>query len=343
MISVPAEKIPYITAVCFLLCFASVCRGEDILKLKNGKTVSGKITGESSSIVQIKVYGAVIPYFRDEIVEIKRGTKRTGESAEAPEAMNGSWELRKAVRSARQHIKNREYKEAFLILETVRLKHPEDPDLNAALGAVCMGEKQYASAVRCFEKAVSGGRADPSNLRDLGKAYFMAGDIDSAEKTLLKLVSSGEEKKAKTYLYLGRIYLEKEEYDKALDYLRQSADMEDIPSPEAVHFTGWAYYHLNDYKKAVVFWERAINAGYPSSSTYFTIGQACLESGDLEKAESYFKKSLRLPGADKCAVYERLGQVYLRGKNSEKAAEYFRKASNFSPKTSGFFSTDITR
>ncbi len=325
------------------LCAAAACRAETI-KLKNGTVVRGKIVAETSQIVQVQVYGVTVPYFRDEVVSIEKDGETVSDpqeelpvvEEETPAAkdkkgrqkdINGPLELKTAVRSARKHIKNKEFKAAFLDLETVRLKYPDNPDLNAALGSVCLAERRYDQCVQCFEKAVAGAGAESPYWLGLGKAYFLAEKFDDSERVLQKIAASGQKENADTYLFLGRIFLRKKQYAEAFTSLKKSSELEKVPSAETLHYMGWAQYGLNNYKEAVALWEKAMAEGYPSTRTYFTIGRCYLKTGDYKKAAEYFEKSLESPDIDKGKVYERLGRVYLGAGDRGKAAEYFRKAS----------------
>jgi tetratricopeptide (TPR) repeat protein len=342
-----------VLASVFLFFYAAaVCRAETI-KLKSGTVVRGRIVGETSQIVQVQVYGVQVPYFRNEILSIQKddeeqparqeelpaagkilpvvkekspaeGDKKPAAQKNPLDDIKGPYELKIAVRSARRHLKNKEFKAAVLDLETVRLKYPDNPDLNAVLGSVCLAEKRYDQGVQCFEKAVVGAGAESPYWRGLGKAYFGAGRTDDAEKVLQKVVASGQTKKADTYLFLGRISLKKKQYEQALGYLKEGAEIEKAPSAEILHYMGWAQYCLNNYKEAIVLWEKAMEKGYPFTGAW---GRAYLKIGNYKKAAEYLEKSLGSPNADKSEIYERLGQVYLSGNDKTKAAEYFRKAS----------------
>jgi len=224
------------------------------------------------------------------------------------------------------------------------------PEIYGTLGDLYDLDGDYEKAMTTYEKllATSDDKAICSEVTlKKGRVFQNQGIYDKAIAEYERATSIAEQcdsviLKAKINGALGKIYLRKGEYEKALalqtDYLKESkitGDKREIG--QAYMNLGGVYLHLNDNSKAIRNWESALKyfeeVGYEQGVAYVNdnLGVAHLWSGKFVEALEYYEKSgiiMRKIGNVKgtSAVLLNIGVLYYRMGENEKSLEHYRKS-----------------
>jgi tetratricopeptide (TPR) repeat protein len=138
--------------------------------------------------------------------------------------------------------------EAKESLQTAVRLDPGNPYYNYALGAVLVGQRNPDGAIPYLQKFVDSKPTDPRGHFALGVAYFDANQPAMARKEL-SAIADRPETQYGAYLYLGRLDIEDEHYDQALNHLRKA--IEGNPEvPDAYAESALVHIRRNEYPAA---------------------------------------------------------------------------------------------
>ena len=136
---------------------------------------------------------------------------------------------------------------------------------------------------------------------------------------------------ARTYFDEGMAFLNREEYDKAIESLRK-AIRENSNIPQLYNALGYALLKKNGtVKSASKAFEKAIELDPTFADPYFNLGTYYAGPGqDAILAGDYFEKAIKAnPNFSK--AHMGLGWMYLEKKDIKKAIEHFKKAVEIDP------------
>lgn len=168
----------------------------------------------------------------------------------------------------------------------------------------------------------------------LGMVYFLTGDYKNAKNELEKSIRSPLEinlfplnlKQIQFYQYyiLGQCYLRTGEMDHARNMFLKSIGLnkEQYKGLEAL---GLISLKNQNYKEAIDYFQRTIEAGGGSDKVYNNLGLAYKKISRFQDAESAFIKAIEM-NPDRLEALTNLGHLYYERKLYEKAIRYFKKA-----------------
>ena len=178
---------------------------------------------------------------------------------------------------------------------------------------------QQTPEQKAIAQAIKAIRDDPKNTSArvrLGVLYIQSGNVDAAIQQfdqVLKIARDHQE----ALLYAGVAYLNKENYEKSLEYFNKeiryykSTSMAGTnPSLEQAYYYGAvAFWKMKEYDKALDYLEKALVIKSASSDTYLLRGRIYLAKKSYDEAIASFTKALKFdPGyAD---AYYGLGLAY---------------------------------
>jgi Flp pilus assembly protein TadD len=164
---------------------------------------------------------------------------------------------------------------------------------------------EEAIAVLSSIMAADPAAADWTLYFQRGAALSQAGHWPEAEKDLLKALSLQPD--APDVLnYLGYSWVEKDERLPQAMAMIQKAAASEPQSGEVADSLGWAYYHLGDYKLAVLALERAISLNAVSPEITDHLGDAYWRVGRKVEAQFQWRRVLGLkPSPDLKASVEK--------------------------------------
>lgn len=111
-------------------------------------------------------------------------------------------------------LKSGDYKKTISFINKALKTHPDDEDLIYNLGIAYAKLNEFDLAKKCFEEVVSLNNQNHNAFYRLGQIALLYRDFDMAEKHFLS--SAYEEKEAKAYFELTKIYMLTNQKDKAI-------------------------------------------------------------------------------------------------------------------------------
>ncbi len=165
----------------------------------------------------------------------------------------------------------------------------------------------------------------------LGYAYFMIKEYEIAKVNFNNFLvfTNSNEFHSEALLYLAKIDLEYNNYDRALGFANQALSL--VKDNWEVHLVlGIINYHKSNYKNAAAEFERAIKLNDSEAVAFEWAGKAYLKLGDYLKAETYFLDYVANSEVTSEA-YSYLGLACLNAQKIKEAITYFNLALNLDP------------
>lgn len=210
--------------------------------------------------------------------------------------------------------------------------NPDDIDTRKELAVVFERNNDLMSAVKEYEKTIDLGSNDPQTRLVIGRIYYMLGKNDLAEKFIFEAIGAGLDT-AECYATLGRVYIEKNEYIKAIDELQKAVKI--APLNVEFHMDLARLYERIDINEAIVEFEKSVELGYCKTDIYLILGRLYMMKKDIKKAIRNFRK-VKARFLDDVNIDFEIGKVYESSGEFEKAIQYFEKAVNASNKNNSF-------
>jgi tetratricopeptide (TPR) repeat protein len=197
-----------------------------------------------------------------------------------------------------------------------------DPSNNIAINELMnqyFNYRQYAKAVEYAQKC----KDCPNAEKVIAISYFQQEDYAKAEKALLALVAKSPNDAEINYT-LGRSYMEMEQEKRAI-YFYDKAVRLDTARSGWLHELALLYYTVNDYKNAVVYFNKAAANGYPTSNDFNeNLGYSYIYAGEFEKGEKILLDIMaRKPGNKD--ILRDIAQAYYDQKLYDKSLEFCQK------------------
>ena len=122
--------------------------------------------------------------------------------------------------------KENRFKEAVSVYQDALKYRPADYELYYSLGIAYTRLNDFANAKECYDKAADINHKLYSAKYSLAQIALMEEDLEEAEKELVECLMS-EELEAKAYYQLAKIYLIKQEKDKAIIFANKAIEIDD--------------------------------------------------------------------------------------------------------------------
>lgn len=186
--------------------------------------------------------------------------------------------------------------------------------------------RQYPKAVAFAQKCNSCEGAD----KIMALSYFQQEDYGNAEKGLLGLLAKHPDDAEANYT-LGRTYMELEQEKKAIVYYEKAVHI-DTTKSAWLHELALLYYTINNYKSAVVYFNKAANNGFPQSNDFSeNLGYSYIYAGEFEKGEKILLGLLEKKPGNKDILRD-IAQAYYDVKLYDKSLEFCQKLMEMDPK-----------
>lgn len=133
------------------------------------------------------------------------------------------------------------------------------------------------------------------------------------------------------YNHLALIYLETKRYDKAEEAFTKALELRP-DYPEVFNNLGVLKNRQEHYSEAIPLFQKALaSQNYPTPENAMTnIGYAYYRLNELRKAKDYHQRALDIV-PDFCLANKNMGDIYATEKNFRMAAQYFSKAVDHCP------------
>jgi tetratricopeptide (TPR) repeat protein len=228
-------------------------------------------------------------------------------------------------------------RESVVLLEKVLDRDPDLLDTRNILGMLQQKLKQHQQAVSNFQKVL---QKDPLNLMahyNAGVSYFELHRTDDAVKELEAARAIGshgdgvpEQEAAPAEELLGRIWLEKNDYERArtqFNHLLTIAPRNFV----AQYGLGWIAQQQGKWDEAIAHLQAAADIKPKGAAVRTSLGTVYFHKGDLNRANEEFAEAVRLEPNSAQAHYN-LGLLLRERKLNDEAAREFRKALDLGPK-----------
>jgi tetratricopeptide (TPR) repeat protein len=176
---------------------------------------------------------------------------------------------------------------------------PKDAQGWYYLGRMKYSQDQFPDAIEAFEECL---KIEPRNAlaeSNVGLSYEGLQQKDEAiqaYQTAIAWQEQSDVKSPKPFIYLGRIYLDENQPEKAVPYLLQAVTA--FPQVSlAREELGRAYSALNQLPEAQRELEKAVALAPNVASVHFALGQVYRKLGMMDKAKIEFQKAEELNGA----------------------------------------------
>lgn len=178
---------------------------------------------------------------------------------------------------------------------------------------------QYEKALELANKCADCKGAE----KIIALSYYQKEDYGNAEKALLALVAKYPEDAVSHYT-LGRCYLELEAEKKAVTHYEKAVSL-DTANKNWLYEMALLYYTVNDYKRAVIYFNKAAANGYFVNNDFMeNLGYSYIYSGEFEKGEKLLMELMaKKPGSKE--ILRDIAQVYYDRKLYDKSLDFCQK------------------
>lgn len=190
---------------------------------------------------------------------------------------------------------NREYETA---LKNASKLNPQNIEIYRNLGLLYLRQKKLDAAERMYRLILEVSYSDPEAHFYLANIYEQRGDKQGVEEELKKSLES-KPNYAEALNYLGYFYVEENKNLDAAETMIKKALESEPYNGAYIDSLGWLYYKTNKLGEAITALSRA--AVLLDDPVIFEhLGDAYFANGNMEDAEAYWQKSLKLnPVQDK--------------------------------------------
>lgn len=206
-----------------------------------------------------------------------------------------------------------------------------DANVHYMLGGSYLQQGDVTGALKEFLRAAE---ADPKNVdiqAALGQAYHLKRAYKDAEKHYLEALRLSQGDNPQVQNNLGALYLDLQQWDKALEYFRPAAENLLFERPE-IPQTGIAVaqLHKSNYLDSIEACKLAIRANPGYVQAYYYLGQAYDGLEKTDAAIKAYQEAVKRAPAFSSAHY-RLGMSYMRLQQADKARAEFKEVIRLAP------------
>ena len=159
---------------------------------------------------------------------------------------------------------------------------------------------------------------------NLAKELHQSGKISEAQKIYLDLLK--EEENDKLYFLLGTSYLQLKQFDKAIEYLNRSIEIN--PNlPNSYNNRGIVFSELKKFEKAIIDYDKVISLNPKFLEAHLNKAISLKNIKKFSEAKECFENCIKLDSLNP-KVYLNLGNLLKEMKNLNEAKDAYEKAIN---------------
>ena len=179
--------------------------------------------------------------------------------------------------------------------------------------------RQYAKAIELAQLCKECTTAN----RIVALCYYQQEDYTKAEKALLPIVAKNNNDAEAAYA-LARTYMEIKQQKGMLEYY-EKAIAADSTKATWMNELGVIYYSAGNYRKAVVYFNKAAAAGYQQNNDFKeNLGFSCIYAGQFENGEKLILEVIAKKPGNKDLLRD-IADAYYGTKNYDKSLEFCQK------------------
>ncbi len=163
----------------------------------------------------------------------------------------------------------------------------------------------------------------------LGNAYFKNLELDKAERMYLSAIKVDPEYMG-TYRQLGRLYVQKSQWDNALFYLNRALSQNNVIDPlQLLNWAAYCYYRKGDMHQAEKAWLRALDV-HDNDQIRLNLALVYKEANQMKLARTTLLQALAL-NPKLLGAHFALGEIYYRSKKMVQARKHFTEVIHLEP------------
>ena len=188
---------------------------------------------------------------------------------------------------------------------------------------------QPAEEIAKLKEAVALDPREPFYHMVLGDVYFSQAALDEAEQAYLEAIRA-DPKFFSPYRSLGRLYMQKRQWDDALFYLKRALDAPNVENPHQVfNWIGVSHLAKGELNLAEKTWKQALDIK-ENSQIRLNLALAYKEGERFDLARESLTKALAMDPKMSRAHYE-LAQLQLKARKFKQAKHHFNQVLTLEP------------
>lgn len=201
-------------------------------------------------------------------------------------------------------------------VETSILYDPEYCGAYNLMGLIYTDMEASDSAMMAFEKAYQCDSSNSLYLFNMGYLRYSDREYELAIDQFNRALVKGYEED-NIYSYIGNSYDAVGYYDEAIE--AHTKYIEAYESDYVGFYNrGLAYFHQENYERAIVDFEKSAAVDDRDSDIYFKLGQCHDNSGAADKARSFYDKAIEM-NPDNAEYYDARAALFAKNGNYEQA------------------------
>lgn len=170
---------------------------------------------------------------------------------------------------------------------------------------------------------------DPFYRVALGNAYFQDNLLDLAEREYLRAVEE-DSQYMNSYRQLGRLYIQKKDWPKAINHLKTALDGPGVLEPQQMfNWLAFSYYQNNQLNEAQKTWQKAVDIK-DSAIIRMNLGMVYKLAGQPKMAYQSYFRALELDPKSAEAHFE-LAELYYKENNFSNARSHYKAVLQLEP------------
>ncbi len=225
-------------------------------------------------------------------------------------------------------LKDRNNIDAYSIFSN--LIHAENASIGATASALLgdkhLKEDNFEMAEQMYLRSLSYNIKQPNVANNLADLYNEISDYDSIIRIYLQILEN-DPRNVDALETLGTMHVQKGDYKKALLYYKRLYNASDEPYNASFLIAG-ASYISQRYVDAEKYYKKVIREdrkGEAHRNSLFHLGEIYNIKHSYKKALVYYKKALE-EYKNNALVYNRIGNLYLKNNNDDVGRDYLEKS-----------------
>ena len=207
--------------------------------------------------------------------------------------------------------------------------HPDAVTLKLKYGQVLMSKGNYEQAMQYIDLAEQVEENNPDVHLIKGSAWLVLGEDHAAEKSFGKAVKTAGSEEDDILYHIGAAYAQAGEVKKALTFFEKA--LQKNPGNEtALYELGFFSDMRGDFQKSIDYYNRYLDIDPFNYSTWFNLGITYNKSGDYRKAIEAYEYVLALNDNFHQALFN-IGNANANAENFSQAIKYYREFLEFEP------------
>ena len=297
--------IKLILAVVFIMFFSSFVFAE-VIKLKTGKIVEGKVIERTDRYIKIDFHGVGLTYFLNEIDSINRviqNSQSTGGGSSAEEPFSYFKEGLDYASSGNFIDAEEQFKKDLKARNSTR-----DSQLCLDLLSLYQETKIKKEAIISTFK---------------GLERLRIGEYEQSLSYFLEVLNEYPDFAFPNY-FVGCVYAALGQFQPAINYLEKVIKINPI-APDSYNKIGMLYDAVGKSETALVYLQKAIDIHPNYAEAYANLGRTLIGVGRYEDALNNLQKALEVD-FNCIDAYIGLGVFYLNFNKAEEARSYYEKS-----------------